>query len=146
MPKPPPLLLAAFREVADKEVESIACLLIEEAFDAETMRVLAAWGQTEVGWRAPKDPCPDDGKPTPAAWRWLTSGLEVDYDALAEASGTTRRVARAKAAMLLGNHLVFPDGSVSTPARGALQSHARRALGIKAKEKKPPAAPAGGAN
>lgn len=131
--KPPAPLIAAFREVADREIESVAALLVDDGFDAETMRVLAAWPQLEHGWREPKKPCPDGGVlPTPAAWRWLCSGHGLDAVGLADAAGVSIAVARAKAAVILGNRLVMPDGTLTKPARAALSAHARRALGIKA--------------
>lgn len=132
-------LVGAFRVEADAAVEAVAILLVDDGFDAQTMRVLAAWQNAPIAWSAPKRKCPDGGKPTAAAWAWLVAGLEVDYDAIASTANVTRQVARAKVAMLLGGRLVLPDGSLAKPARASLQQHARRALGLKTKM--PAAAP-----
>lgn len=137
MAKLPTALMEAFRVSADRDLEAVACLLIDDGFDAATMRVLAAWPQVEIGWDSPDRKCPGDGSPTPAAWRWLCDGIEFDVGELAAVAGVERAVARDKTEMLLGNRLVFPDGSIAKPARASLQRHAREALGLK-----PPKAPA----
>lgn len=130
-------LVEAFRAVADKDVESVACLLLDDGFCAETMRVLAAWRQLDLRWTAPRAPCPDSGYPSSAAWRWLVAGLDVDYDEVAAVSNVSRSVARGRVATLLGNRLVLPDGSISKMARAAIQEHARGALGLTKKRKEP---------
>lgn len=131
MAKIPRDIVEAFRVEADRDVESIAVLLVDDGFEVGIMRVLASWPKLDHGWRKPKRPCPDDGKPTAAAWSWLVSGLELDYDAIASAAGVSRSVAREKVAVLLGNRLCLPDGTISKMASRSLQEHARVALGLK---------------
>lgn len=140
MAKLPTSIMEAFRASADRDLEAVACLLIDDGFNAETMRVLAAWPQVELGWENPGRKCPGDGAPTPAAWRWLVEGIRMDAGELATIAGVSRAVAREKSEMLLGNRLVFPDGSLAKPARASLQRHAREALGLKP-PKPPPSRP-----
>jgi hypothetical protein len=132
--KPPEELVAAFRALVDKASEGIAMLLVDNGFDAATMRVLAAWPHLEHGWEQPKRPCPSS-MPTPAAWRWLVSGHRYEAQQLADAAGVTIAIARAKATMLLGARLALPDGTITSSASAALAAHARRALGLKSKAK-----------
>lgn len=148
MAKPPTDLIEAFRVEADRDVESIAVLLIEDGFEVAIMRVLAAWPQIEHEWLEPKHARPDDGLPTAAAWRWLVSGLAIDYGDLAAAAGVDRATARAKLKMLLGCRLVLPDGTLSKTAHVSLQEHAKRALKLKSSKAAARAAPRddGGAN
>jgi hypothetical protein len=128
-------LVEAFRVDADRDVESIVVLLIEDdKLEVGAMRVLASWPQLRHRWARPRRARPDDGQPTPDAWHWLVSGLDIDYDELAKAAGVSRAIARARIHVLLANKLALPDGSVSKPARAALQQHARRALGVRAKK------------
>lgn len=135
-PKPPADLLDAFRVEADNNVAAVAVLLIDDGFDAAVMRVLASWTAIYVGWKRPSSKRPDDGAPTGAAWRWMVTGIEYDLNALADAAGCSRAMAVRSIDMLLANKLALPDGSISRPARAALQQHARQALGLKpAKEK-----------
>jgi hypothetical protein len=128
-------LIEAFRVDANRNVESIVVLLIEENdFEVASMRVLSSWAHVEVRWSRPRRAKPDDGRPTPAAWAWLVSGLDVDYDALSKAAGVSRAIARERTAVLLANKLVLPDGTISNPAHAALQQHAKRALGVRSKK------------
>lgn len=138
MAKPPQTLIEAFRAVADNAVENIVCLIIDDdKFEAATMRVLSAWSSAAMTWTKPNGKCPDDGRPTNDAWRWLVSGLDVDYDELASAAGVGRSVAVAKAAVLLGHRLVMPDGSITTIAHKALQEHVKNALKMKSTPRRP---------
>lgn len=116
----------------------------EEGFDAETIRVLVAWMHSAHAWKKPERGCPDDGRPTARAWAWLVSGMALDYVAIADAANVSRGVARARLGVLLGNRLIYPDGSIAQPARAALQSAI--ASRVKQKKKKPDAAKAEGVN
>lgn len=144
-PKLPGDLLEAFRAEADQNIAAVALLLIDDGFDAAAMRVLASWTSIALAWARPTAKRPDDGAPTSAAWRWLISWLDYDLDDLAMAAGVSRGQAERVISMLLANKLALPDGSLSKPARAALQQHARQALGLKTPKGKDPAAkPSGG--
>lgn len=135
---PPRELVEAFKAIADKALEPLAAFVTDEGFDVDTVRVLAVWSSIDAAWSAPARSCPDDGRPTHRAWLWLMSGLEVDYSAIAEATGLSRSTARQKVAVLMGARAVFPDGDISKPARAALQAAvAERVGGRKRAQAKP---------
>jgi hypothetical protein len=130
-------LIAAFQ--AAEQNEAAAVLLDDkDGFDAPALRVLAAWGTRSHRWTSPPRRCPDNGRATPAAYAWLVSGLEVDYHAVAEAAGVSLAVARAKVRVLLGNRLVYPDGSLARIARATLQASIAKRI-RKLQPKKPDA-------
>lgn len=117
--KPPLILIAEFVNL--ERLEDVAVLTAEDGFDAETMRVLAAWEKTEQRWSKPRGEMPT--RPTAAAWRWLVSGWELDIPAIADAAAVTYGTARDRMAVLTGNRLVYPDGTMSKFARNALRAH-----------------------
>lgn len=123
---PPADLIAAFK--ASESPSSIAVLMIQDGFDAVSMRVLAAWQHVKLSWRAPEGKQPDNGRPTPAAWQWICRGLQVDFVALAEAADVVQLVAREKARMLLGARLVYPDNTLARSAQAALNELVRSRL------------------
>ncbi len=139
---PPAMLLSAFR--AAEAVGDIGVLLVDDGFDATTMRVLSAWERTEQKWSQPKKPCPDGGRPTIAAWRWLCSTWTVDYAAVADGASVSRDVARERVMVLMHARLIYPDGDVSKAARQAMTATIRGRLKSeqqrsKVKDKDPPA-------
>lgn len=117
--KPPASLIDAFRAI--EAVEQLGVLIAEDGFDQETLHVLSSFLHCEHTWREPSRKCPDNGRPTAAAYAWLMSGLTLDYVAIAEAAGVSRQAASARMAMLIGNRLVYPDGQIHKLARAALQ-------------------------
>ncbi len=135
--KPPQQLIEAFRAV--ELAEHTAALMIEEGFDAEAMRVLAAFQHAEQLWSQPKKPCPTV-MPTPGAWAWLVSGWTVDFFELSRAAGVSEATARGKLDMLRGNHLIYPDGTMSKWATAALRSHVANRISGGGKKKRSKAA------
>lgn len=142
---PPRELVEAFKVIADARIESLASFVVEDGFDAETMRVLSAWTVADVPWSRPPKPCPDGGRPTQRAWLWLMSGIEVDIHAIADATGLSRSLVLQKVRILIAARLVFPDGEISKPARAALQQAVAERISGTAK-KKTPASTSGKAN
>lgn len=108
--------------MASEQNESAAVLLDEEGFDLVTIRVLNAWVSSDHDWKQPSRPCPDDGRPTARAFAWLVAGMQIDYVAIADAAGVSRTQARQRLAQLLGNRLIYPDGSMAKVARAAMQA------------------------
>ena len=111
-------LLAAFRSA--ETVADIGVLLAEDGFDAITMRVFAAWANSENRWKQPKKPRPDDGRPTATAWRWICDHWTIDIAAIAAGAGVSPDVARERIAILKHARLIFPDGEPSKFAKQAL--------------------------
>ncbi len=137
--RPPADLLAAFRAV--ESVEHIGVLLADDGFDATLIKVLSAWEHAEHWWTTPAEPCPDDGRPTAAAWRWIVSGWVIDV----AGTGLSRDVVREQMAILQHARLVYPDGNIAAAARKAVTATIRERLkrGVQKKgkdEKKDPSA------
>ncbi len=131
---PPSALIDAFRAL--EKTTDVGALMVEDGFDAITMRVFAAWEKTVQRWNRPHDLCPEGGAyPTAAAWTWLIEGWTIDYAAIAEGACVSREVARERMAALIRNRLVYPDGSASKHATQALQATVASRL-VKAGAKK----------
>jgi hypothetical protein len=124
--QPPAALLTAFR--ATESIEDIGVLLVDEGFDAVTVRVLSAWEHSNHHWSMPATQMPDAGRPTATAWRWLMSGWSVAYDAIADGAGVSRDVARERMKVLQHARLVYPDGRMSKFAQQALQATIRERI------------------
>lgn len=113
-------LVAAFKRA--EQPEAVAALINDDGFDAAAVRVLVAWTNAHHEWKAPPRKMPDEGRPTPRAWEWLFAGLVVDHTAIADAANVGVAVARAKLGLLIGNRLVYPDGTISAAAKAGLQA------------------------
>ena len=118
--KPPSSLIEAFRSL--EAAEQIGVLVAEDGFDPETVRVIAAFLNIDHTWRMPSRRCPDRGRPTAAAYSWLMSGYVIDHIAIADAAGVSRQSVVERMAMLIGNRLIYPDGTINIWARKALQT------------------------
>lgn len=121
--------MEAFRS-SEPGPESLAALLAEDGFDLESVRVLGAWMRAEHGWVKPRKPCPDDGRPTARAYRWLCSGMVYDETLLAMAAGLSLGRTREKLAVLFGSQLLYPFGQITNSAllaiRGTIAERARK--------------------
>jgi len=134
---PPAALIDAFRALDANNTESLAPLLVEDGFDAEAIRVLAAWPHTECPWTAPARACPDEGRPTQAAWRWLMSGLDVDVTAIADLANVSCDIAKDKLRILISSRLVYPGGDISAAGHTALRAAVAERVRA-GRDKKPP--------
>lgn len=119
-------VLAAFRALEESD-DAIVVLNDENA-----MKVLVAWSHTDQQWTRP------DSKPPPAThgrmarlWTWVVSGWEIDPRRVAQLAGVPVTVAHEKISVLVGNRLIYPDGTMAKGARQALGVYTARKLGIK---------------
>lgn len=73
-------------------------------------------------------------------WDWVVAGwdLEAVTQRVSRAAGVPVDVAHQKIEMLVGNRLIYPDGSMAKGARSALNVDIARKLGIKQQLPKPP--------
>ncbi len=124
--RPPAELLAAFR--ATEAVEHVGVLLLDDGFDAVSIKVLTAWESSDHRWRSPAGPCPDDGRPTATAWRWLASGWVIDVATIAVGCGLSREVVRERVSILQHARLIYPDGGIAKAARQAVTATIRERL------------------
>lgn len=129
---PPRMLIDAFKGI--ETIDMIGIMLEDDGFDQSVVRALLAWQKTENVWVRPREPLPDDGKPTPRAWAWLVSGWEMDSHAVARGASLSIATARAKLEMLRGCRLIYPDGSCSSFATKAISAM----IGDRMRGKRPP--------
>ncbi len=68
-----------------------------------------------------------------ALWDWIVAGWDVEAMAhrVSRTSGVPADVTHAKLEILIGNRLIYPDGSLAKGAKAALNVITARKLGIK---------------
>lgn len=100
--------------------------------DEDACKVLVAWQKTDQLWRHPRSPAPEatHGR-MEALWTWIVSGWEIDDAKVARLAGVPFSVTHAKLEMLIGNRLIYPDGSMSGAARKVLTVFMAKKLGFK---------------
>ncbi len=81
--------------------------------DDMAQKVLIAWPRLAISRTPPADPLPEGSN---AAWRWLWQGVEFDANELAGVAGIHIQMVHSKVEQLKGNHLIYPDGSMSDMA------------------------------
>lgn len=110
--------------------------------DEQAMRVLVAWQKLDNKWSPPTARAPVvSAGAMGRLWKWVVAGWDiggVERD-IARLAGVPRHIAHEKLEMLVGNRLIYPDGSMASGARSALAIHTAKKLGIK---QQPPAKPA----
>ncbi len=127
---PPHALIERFKKA--EVIDQIAVMMVADGFDSETLRVLSAWKRSDHQWLEPKRPCPE---PMLEAWKWLVEGWSIDVDTIAETANVSISIARSRVNVLLGNRLIYPDGTMVTFAVAALHAHLKKQLGMKDKKK-----------
>lgn len=118
--------LAPFRGVEDNQD---AIIILE---DENAMRVLVAWTHVDNTWYAPSTACPPivHGK-LAAAWDWIRAGWDLDERKVARLAGLPHGIVHGKLEVLIGNRLIYPDGSIAKGTKLALSAFTARRLGIK---------------
>ena len=118
--------LAVFRSLETNE----DALVILNDYDA--CRVLVAWTKTDQTWTRPRTapPEPKHGQ-LAARWAWIVSGWDIDVEKVSRLAGLPQTVVHEKMEMLVGNRLVYPDGSTSGPAHKMLGTNTGLKLGFK---------------
>ena len=82
------------------------------AGDPELMKIVVAWTTLDVR-PAEKLTDPPD-QPDRKGWDWLWANAEFSVDQLAEKSGLTVRLVEQKLRPLIGNRVLYPDGTVNS--------------------------------
>lgn len=124
-------LLAKFRAM---ETNEDAAPIIG---DDDAMKVLSSWSKVDQAWRKPRGKAPVFAHDNHGlVWAWIRSGWTCDIEAVAAGAGVSERVAVEKLAILIGNRLIYPDGSTARGARIALQVWLAAKLGLKSKPAK----------
>ncbi len=102
--------------------------------DEHAMKALIAWTKVDNVWTHPptKRPAMRHGNMA-SAWAWVISGWNIDEQtrAIARLAGLPTDVAHEKIEILVGNRLIYPDGSLAKGTRVALNLYTAKKLGIK---------------
>jgi hypothetical protein len=82
------------------------------ADDSELMKIVVAWTTLDV-WPAQKLTDPPD-EPDRKGWDWLWANVDYSVEGLAEKSGLTAPLLERKLRPLIGNRVLYPDGTVNS--------------------------------
>jgi hypothetical protein len=82
------------------------------ADDPEFTKIVVAWTSLDV--RSVEKPSPSPGESEREIWDWLWANVRYSLDDLAEKSGLTARLVERKLKPLIGNRVLYPDGTVNS--------------------------------
>jgi hypothetical protein len=82
------------------------------ADDPALMKIAVAWTSLDV--RAAEEPTDPPDELDRKAWDWLWANAEYSIGELAEKSGLTAPLVERKLRPLIGNRVLYPDGTVNS--------------------------------
>ncbi len=82
------------------------------ADDPELMKIVVAWTTLDVRPAEKLTDPPDE--PARKSWDWLWANAEYSVEDLAEKSGLTAPLVERKLRPLIGNRVLYPDGTVNS--------------------------------
>ncbi len=82
------------------------------ADDSELMKIVVAWTTLDVRPAQKLTDPPDE--PDRKGWDWLWENADYSVEDLAEKSGLTARLVERKLRPLIGNRVLYPDGTVNS--------------------------------
>ena len=100
--------------------------------DPCAQKVLSAWG-CAVRLKLTKEKPPAD---LDALWAFGWRNCEIDEARLCRATGLSDKIVKEQVARLQDLRLVYPDGTITEPARKLLASIVARELGLREKKRK----------
>jgi hypothetical protein len=102
-----------FQETLDtyKQNEKPESVLLV-AQDRHLLRLLAVWDETRVQRRRRLSPFPENGDDE-MCWQWLWINACYSVEELAGLTGFSTDAVEKKMGVLIGNRLVYPDGTMS---------------------------------
>lgn len=95
--------------------------------DPELIRILVSWPNIEISPRSYISPLSDSS--SAASWGWLWKNTDYSQDDLRTNCGVDEESLKAKLAVLIGNRIIYPDGSVNPHVAKFLEQSARSLLG-----------------
>jgi len=87
-----------------------AVLLVAD--DPTFTKIIVAWNKLDV--RPVKKPRRSPGESEQDQWNWLWANVSYSLDDLGERSGLTVALIERKLKPLIGNRILYPDGSVNS--------------------------------
>jgi len=109
--------------------------LLRVAQDPDLMKIVIAWGSTSPRVRPKltqlRSECEGD------VWEWLWRNTEYSSFSLATRAGVSRYLFEEKLAVLIGNRVLYPDGTVNSFVERYLREEVLKLFeGVKAKSSK----------
>ncbi len=113
---------SAFKEklaLCKREEKAEVVLLLAQ--DKPLVRLLLAWEKIPVRRRRRFSDVPD-GVSDHRNWEWLWENVSFSMEDLATVSGTSSELAEKNLAVLQGNRLIYPDGTLNKYAAQYLKT------------------------
>ena len=82
------------------------------AQDRHLLRLLAVWDETRIERRRRLSPFPEGGDDE-TRWKWLWKNVSYSVEELASLTDLATGVVEKKVGVLIGNRLVYPDGTMT---------------------------------
>jgi hypothetical protein len=115
-----------WRELVDEfKLNADVIHTIYLADNIEAMRILVVWPHQVVDVEEPVCAVPEDEN---RQWEWLWLSAKYDAKSLARAAGVHPALTREIMESLIGNRLIFPDGTVSTHAESTVKVYIGKKL------------------
>jgi len=118
--------LEKLNELKDKEKPE-AVLLV--AGNAQLTRIIVAWINTCVSRR--RRLSKRKGTDDETLWRWLWQNVEYPREELISKSGVSERTFDSKLAALIGNRVLYPDGTINSFVQRYLRKKVLKLLDVK---------------
>ncbi|HOZ49181.1 MAG TPA: hypothetical protein PLO37_21415 [Candidatus Hydrogenedentes bacterium] len=91
------------------------------AQDWHLLRLLAVWDETRVQRRRRLSPFPENGDDE-MCWQWLWKNACCSVEELAGLTGLSTDAVEKKTGVLIGNRIVYPDGTMTRLAAQFLRT------------------------
>lgn len=109
-------VLASFKQDEKPEV------VLSIVGDSTATKILVAWTNAQV--RQQRSPFRLRGQSQNSRWNWLWNNVSFSLKEIATRSGVPLAEARAKITELIGNRVIYPDGTLN----GFVQRYLRKAV------------------
>lgn len=113
-----------------KERENPEAVLVV-ADDPEFTKIVIAWTSLDV--RPVPKPSDLPGESERERWDWLWANTRYSLDDLTERSGLTASLIQRKLKLLIGNRVLYPDGTVNSFVQRYLRERVLRLFDTKTK-------------
>jgi hypothetical protein len=117
----------AMERLKSAERMESALILMRKGDEADQLCAIAlAWENAPPAWAENGETCPTDDA---ESWNWCWRQVNIDKETIKRISGVQYGLERLLA-VLIGNRLIYPDGTLSTFATKALRHRLKTALDL----------------